>query len=248
MKRFNPYKVFNGVFIPEAIIKLPIDKLSHGAKICYGRLLRFAGEDGKCYPKIETLAVEIGVGEESAKLYLRELKDFGLIEAERQGLGLSNVYFFLWHDIFERGVGRILPDGGVESYTIEVQNPTPHTYKESHNKKDTASGNKTTTLPEEIQQLWNKFTDWQSLGVAQAKIRNQSVVKKLLPEFRRITPEFKLALKKRNVKIEEAEIAVKNYIKDIVNRIPDKTTFHEHRFSCYEFFKQENGFIKFLNK
>lgn len=95
MTRINPYKKFNGIHIPEGITKIPISKLSHGAKICYGRLARYAGANGLCLPRIKTLAEEIGVKRRAVDGYIKELKDFGLIETERRGLNRSNKYFFL---------------------------------------------------------------------------------------------------------------------------------------------------------
>ena len=56
---FNPYKLFHGIFIPEALVRFR--GVSPGAKLAYGRLVRYGGEDGECYPGVETLGREIGV-------------------------------------------------------------------------------------------------------------------------------------------------------------------------------------------
>jgi hypothetical protein len=58
---FNPYRLFTGIFIPDGMVRSTI--ISAGAKLTYGRLLRYAGQDGKCYPAVETLAAEIGVSD-----------------------------------------------------------------------------------------------------------------------------------------------------------------------------------------
>ena len=57
---FNPFRLFNGLFVPEALARRR--GLSPGAKLAYGRLARYAGQDGQCYPAVPTLAREIGVG------------------------------------------------------------------------------------------------------------------------------------------------------------------------------------------
>lgn len=99
-RRFNPYRRFTGIFIPEDVVRLPIEKLSYGAKVCYGRLIRFAGKDGHCFPTIESIASEIGSSVRSVNCYIKELKDFGLIEVFRKDRFSSNQYFFLEHYIF----------------------------------------------------------------------------------------------------------------------------------------------------
>jgi hypothetical protein len=99
--RINPYKMFNGSFIPEAVSRVPIKELSHGAKLAYGRLIRYSGKDGLCNPKQATLAKEIGVSTVQVTRLVKELVDFGLIESIRNGIGRSNHYCFLNHIVFE---------------------------------------------------------------------------------------------------------------------------------------------------
>jgi hypothetical protein len=69
---FNPFGLFNGIFIPEALVRAR--GISLGAKITYGRLARYAGEDGNCYPSVPTLAFEIGTCERQTQRYLAELE------------------------------------------------------------------------------------------------------------------------------------------------------------------------------
>src|SRR5258705_1421106 len=57
---FNPYKLFTGIFIPEALVRYR--GLSCWAKVAYGRLARYAGENGEGWPAIPTLAGEMGIG------------------------------------------------------------------------------------------------------------------------------------------------------------------------------------------
>ncbi len=95
---FNPYRRFTGIFIPEAVCKDL--ELSLGAKVIYGRLCRYAGEDGKAYPSVPTLGHQIGLSGKQARRYIRELEKRELIRAERVNGKQSN-YVFLWHAIFE---------------------------------------------------------------------------------------------------------------------------------------------------
>src|ERR1022692_3304478 len=74
---FNPFGLFTGIFIPNALVRSTI--ISPGAKLVYGRLARYAGQDGRCYPAVETLASEVGLGERQVKRYLAELEREHLI-------------------------------------------------------------------------------------------------------------------------------------------------------------------------
>jgi len=96
---FNPYRLFYGVFIPEALVRYAF--VSPGAKLCYGRLIRYAGEKGKCFPSQEALARELGVSVRNVRRYIQELRSKGFIRTVRQGLQSSNEYEFLWHPIFD---------------------------------------------------------------------------------------------------------------------------------------------------
>lgn len=105
---------------------MPIDQLSHAAKITYGRLLRYAGRRGIAYPTVEVLAVEIGTSTRSATDYIKELKDFGLIGVEKLGGKNTNQYYFIWHAIFDNTLEKKLrqnPAYYAESCVPTTQNP-----------------------------------------------------------------------------------------------------------------------------
>lgn len=57
--------------------------ISRTAKALYGRLLFFAGKDGRCNPSHETLAAQLGVGDRQIRNLLRELRNVGLISWRR---------------------------------------------------------------------------------------------------------------------------------------------------------------------
>lgn len=95
--RINPYKLFHGSFIPEWLMTTGI--VSSNAKIIYARLCRYAGENGRCYPKLDELAAEVGMPLNTMRRALDELIEQGMVETARRGLGLPNDYFFLWHPL-----------------------------------------------------------------------------------------------------------------------------------------------------
>jgi hypothetical protein len=98
-KPINPWKLFNGAFIPNWL--LARSELSLGAKVVYARLSQFAGEGGVAYPRIAVLAAAIGMSRGATDKYLRELVNLKLImrEARRSPCGDTecNNYYFLTH-------------------------------------------------------------------------------------------------------------------------------------------------------
>src|ERR1017187_6405929 len=102
-RAFNPFGLFTGIFIPEALVRSTT--FSAGAKLTYGRLARYAGQDGNCYPAVPTLASEIGVSVRQTQNYLAELEEQRLIRRVRRFAGpaqTSNAFQFLWHRLLEQ--------------------------------------------------------------------------------------------------------------------------------------------------
>lgn len=95
LDRINPYRRFFGSMIPEWLGRRP--EVSPGAKLAYARLTRYAGEEGVAWPHLCELGVQLGVGEEQAGRYVRELAKHALIHIERMGLSHPNRYHFLDH-------------------------------------------------------------------------------------------------------------------------------------------------------
>lgn len=92
---FNPYQMFDGVFLPNWLIRSAINP---GAKILYGRMTRYAAKTGRCNPRQETLAAAMGgLSTRVIRKYLTELQDAGLVQSTQRGLQRSNEYTFLWH-------------------------------------------------------------------------------------------------------------------------------------------------------
>ena len=109
-QRFNPYKIFIGSFIPNILLKCR--GLSAGAKLTWARLAQFMGEQGECFPSIDTLANEVGIEKRQCIRYLSELEKLNFIKIERpEGKDklkhMTNKYYFIWNEIFNdtsRGV------------------------------------------------------------------------------------------------------------------------------------------------
>ena len=106
---FNPYRVFQGAFAPYWLLEHR--GISTGAKLCYIRLLGFAGKDARCYPSLETLGTSLGVSERQARDYVKELERSGLVVVEQRGLRKTNVYLFVWTAELER-LSNSVPDCG----------------------------------------------------------------------------------------------------------------------------------------
>lgn len=76
--------------IPRGIIRS--SKISFGAKVVYGLLLDHAWNKDYCYPSIETISEYCGISERALYKYISELKEKGLLEVKRRGLGKTNLY------------------------------------------------------------------------------------------------------------------------------------------------------------
>lgn len=70
-------------------------KISMGAKVVYFVLVDYAFNNIFCFPKVETIAEHLGMGENSVKGYLKELREYGLIKVWQRGLGKSNYYILM---------------------------------------------------------------------------------------------------------------------------------------------------------
>jgi len=101
---FNPHKAFQ-TFSPTPEKLSRYRGLSPGAKLVWGRLYRYAGNKGYCWPSIPILAGEVGMGKTQARKYLHELIGMKFIKRESQP-GKSGVYRFLWHEAFEGETGE----------------------------------------------------------------------------------------------------------------------------------------------
>jgi hypothetical protein len=99
---YNPWRLFIGCIIPNAVSRST--ELSSTAKLVFGKLCQYAGQNGQAYPSYKTLAGDVGVERRQAIRAVKELVDYGLIKpvGRRKGDGgfTSNIYAFLWHQTF----------------------------------------------------------------------------------------------------------------------------------------------------
>ena len=104
MNFFNPYKQFVGSFIPNCLLQY--NGLSDGAKLLWSRLAQYAGADGYCYPKQDTLAKDLGKDKRTIQRLLKELEREGFIYVEQPTgkerlMHRNNRYYFIKHAIFD---------------------------------------------------------------------------------------------------------------------------------------------------
>lgn len=145
---YNPWRMFNGCFIPNAVLRCI--GLSARAKLIFGRLCQYAGENGEAFPSYRSLAREVGVERRCAIKAVRELEEFGLIKTvsrwRNDGGPASNVYVFLWHEIFQQSAAPVSSGaqndtrgGGQNDTTLRCSNGhqlvSTRTPKEIHTKK-----------------------------------------------------------------------------------------------------------------
>ncbi len=95
---FSPYRVFTGVFIPDALIAYR--GINAAEKICLARLYRYCGKSQSCWPSQEELATELGVEERTVRLYIQHLEEDGFIQTSQRGLRETNLYSMVWHPVF----------------------------------------------------------------------------------------------------------------------------------------------------
>jgi hypothetical protein len=69
-----------------------LKNLSHGARLTYVLLLKYAWQERSCFPGVDRLAGHLEVERKSVMRYTHELENHGLIRIERRGQGKTNVY------------------------------------------------------------------------------------------------------------------------------------------------------------
>ncbi len=66
--------------------------LSRDAKLLYAFLLRYAWQQGSCFPGYGQLCADMGASPSIVRKYMRELETVGLLVQKRRGLGKTNLY------------------------------------------------------------------------------------------------------------------------------------------------------------
>ncbi len=204
---FNPHNLFTGVFVPEALVKH--GKLSPGSKLTYGRLARFAGKDGRCYPSLATLGKELGVSRDQARRYLRELGSADLIKITLRttvsGDPDTSQVLFLWHVLFEaEGVVAEMPPGVVAEMLPPPSKNAPTVVadlrggvvadllpKESQGKRVKEENNSFDRWFAEFWQLYpRKVGKLDALKAAKSKAKTEALQTEILAGLRAHVPEY----------------------------------------------------------
>lgn len=134
---FNPYKMFNGIFIPDGVYNCT--EISGLSKLVYGRLLRYAGKNGVAHPKQETIANELSASKNGISKAIKNLVDVGLIKIEKGNpiKHESNKYFFLQSEILginKKYDSRSALCNSPESHSVGFLHIEESHIEESHNK------------------------------------------------------------------------------------------------------------------
>lgn len=70
-------------------------ELSAWARLAYAVLLKYAWQEGSCFPGQQRMADDLGISEKTLRNALNELKEYNYIDWKRQGLNKPNVYTIL---------------------------------------------------------------------------------------------------------------------------------------------------------
>ena len=99
---YNPKGLSYGAHVPNWLLRRK--ELNLCAKLVWGRLYQFCNEEGRAFPKVDTLANELGCSVSGVKKAIAELEAVGLIRVEDHfGTHESSDYYFIWHEWNEEG-------------------------------------------------------------------------------------------------------------------------------------------------
>lgn len=170
---YNPFRMFYGIFIPEWLCQARC--ISHGAKMVFGRLARYAGEFGVAEPAQAVLALECGMSDDSCYRYIKELADHELLAVQRRGLGRPNRYTFLWHDM----IGAVRADADqrpVDGPAHDSGEPRIPPFTETESSEE-SSGKKTrkrgTGVPSEFK-VTDEMKQWAREHTPDVKVAQQT--------------------------------------------------------------------------
>ena len=106
---FNPSRKACGFYPPDVVARVRTWRcgeheraITDGHKRLYERAVRWAGQRGSFWYSFAEMGQQLGKSERQVRSDMRTLEQFQLIRHKRRGRMQSNVYEFLWHQIFER--------------------------------------------------------------------------------------------------------------------------------------------------
>lgn len=107
---FVPYKLFTGAFIPEWLMQHT--GLTASEKLVWARLAQYAGKDGYCWPKQETIAEDCGISTRQVVRSINTLIDLKFIKVTKPTGNdkwghKGNVYEFICNDVIRNELEKI---------------------------------------------------------------------------------------------------------------------------------------------
>ena len=90
------YKIENFLLLPRGIVR----EYGAAAGMVAGALIRFAGKNKKCWPKLRTIGEVIGMSPTTTHFVLAPLIKAGLISI-KHGWNMRCTYTFIWHPAWE---------------------------------------------------------------------------------------------------------------------------------------------------
>ena len=106
-QRYNPFRIFAGIYIPNFVWQ---DRnLTNLSKLLFGRLISYAGKNGNCFPKQETLAEEFNVSTNTILTSINQLVAQKYLEKENP-TGKDRLmhkcirYHFIWHESCDESI------------------------------------------------------------------------------------------------------------------------------------------------
>jgi len=227
------------------------------ATIVYNSLCRHADKDQKCFPSITKLMEQHNVSRNTIIKGLKNLEKRNIIDIEKtrsdKGQWLNNIYILL--DKSEWIYAQVLEEDVAIQVPVKDTVQVPLVTKPSPSRDKTKS--LTGTLRKHIEgntykgcchlekglNYWNEKSNIKMDRIKNTTINSIGLFKKA----RATTTHMEQAWKKVAPTEDDWKLALKNYAVEIANRDPSND-YANHRFSLYEFIKQKNGYIKFLNK
>jgi hypothetical protein len=176
---FNPFGLFYGAWIPEAILRST--DITPSEKLVAARLFRYAGKGGVAFPSVEELAREVGLSLRQVKYCLTSLQEKHKLirRTGKGGRSMVNRIEFLWNEIYTRKGQRPLPKSvqsaaqfltekgavngqkpcNIRSQTVQ---PIAHAYKElesqEENHEESHSEKTESEKPRPSESEWEQLT------------------------------------------------------------------------------------------
>jgi len=125
-KSFNPKAHAPSVYIPCWLLQVSSSKLSHQAKILYGRLAQWSSAKGTVHRSIPQLVEEVGMSKSAVNRTLKELRDVELIDTYQAESGGVNHYCFLEHPWMDDPINKNLEYSSSTPHPTSDTTPTPH--------------------------------------------------------------------------------------------------------------------------